>query len=157
MTGYICHSSDLCRFTEKIVSQSPGVIPDIMQEANHPNVTSHCKIMDEMSIQEDLAIASCNKSQRIAKMSVLAHLSQRLRMSYGDHLPSIVRRRPSVCQSTSLNFSSEIPRTIFFELHVWNLLLKGGGGGGVSGLKIWSNCHSQLIEMATMPIYDKTA
>ena len=37
-------------------------------------------------------------------------------MSYCDHLPSVVRRRPS---STHLNdFSSETPGPIFFIVHV---------------------------------------
>ena len=77
------------------------------------------------------------------RLSVLAHLSQRLRMSYCDHLPSVVR--PS---STHLNdFSSETPGPIFFKLHVEPSVKYG--------LKICTNGHSPLIKMAAMPIYSK--
>ena len=51
----------------------------------------------------------------------LAHLSLQLRMSYCDHSPSVVRRRPSVVRRpfTLLNdFSSETPGPIFFKLNV---------------------------------------
>ena len=43
-----------------------------------------------------------------------------LRMSYCDHLLSVIRRRPSVIRpSTPLNnFSSVTPVPIFFKLHV---------------------------------------
>ena len=69
-------------------------------------------------------------------------------MSYCDHLPSVVRRRPSVRPSTPLNdFSSEPPGPIFFKLHV-KPSIKGG-------LKICSNGHGSLIKMAAKPIYNK--
>ena len=75
-------------------------------------------------------------------MNFLAHLSQRLRMSYCDHLPSIVRL------STTLNdFSSETPVPIFFKVHV-DPSVKGG-------LKICTNGHGPFIKMAAMPIYGK--
>ena len=71
-------------------------------------------------------------------------------MSYCDHLPSVVRRRPSVVRpSTTMNdFYSETPGPIFFKLHV-EPSVKGG-------LKIYTNDRGPLIKMAVMPIYGKT-
>ena len=79
---------------------------------------------------------------------ILTHLSQRFRMSYCDHLQSIVHHLLSIVHlSTPLNnFSFEIPGPIFFT-HV-EPAVKGG-------LKIYTNGHSPLIKMAAMPIYGK--
>ena len=64
-------------------------------------------------------------------------------MSYCDHLPYVIVRL-----STPLNdFSSETPGPVFFKLHV-KPSVKGG-------LKIYTNGHSPLTMMATMPIYGK--
>lgn len=70
-------SERLLTVYKNAVSQKPGVNPDMMQwmqqEANRQNVPSHGMyggiIMDEMSIQEDLAIVSCNKGQQLVGLS----------------------------------------------------------------------------------------
>ena len=73
----------------------------------------------------------------------LAHLSQRLRVSYCDHSLSVVPRL-----STPLNnFSSETPWAVFFKF-----LLKPSVNGG---LKNCTNDLGLLIKMATMPINGK--
>ena len=75
----------------------------------------------------------------------LAHLSRRLRMSYCDHLSSVIVSRPS----TLLNdFSSEIPWPFVFKLHM-EPAVKGG-------LKFCSNCYGPLIIMTVMPTHGKS-
>ena len=66
----------------------------------------------------------------------LAHLSQRLRMSYCDDSQSVIHL------PTPLNKVSEIPGPIFFKFH-----MEPSVNGG---LKIYTNAHGPLIKMAAM-------
>ena len=88
-------------------------------------------------------VGSCAQQSETSLFCVfLAHLSQRLRMSYFDHSSSIVH------PSTPLNnFSSETPGPVFFKLPLESSV------NGV--LKVYTNGFSPLIKMATMPIYGK--
>ena len=65
-------------------------------------------------------------------------------MSYCDHVPSIIVRRPSTPWN---DFSSETPGPIFFKLH--------GEPFVKVGLNIFTNGQGLLINMAAMPIYGK--
>ena len=66
----------------------------------------------------------------------------RLRMSYCDPLPSVVR------SSTPLNDFSKTPLPVFFKRHL-RLSVKGG-------LKIYTNGHGPLKKMAACPYMVKT-
>ena len=80
---------------------------------------------------------------------VLSHQSPRLRMSYCDHLPSVVRPsvfvRPHLWRLLLWSPKGEL----FSSNSMWNLLLQGK-------LKICSNGQDPLIKIVAMPIYGKT-
>ena len=109
-------------------------------------------------MQELMISIAPDKALFVWKVPILlAHLYQRLRMSYYDHLPPVSVHAMSVfCLSLHPSFVhlpapltdfSETPGPIFFKLHV-EPSVKGR-------LKIYKNGHSLLIKMATMPIYGK--
>ena len=90
-----------------------------------------------------------NWTRKSSWLYFLAHLIRMLRVSFCDHLPSVVR--PSVCMSfvhTLKTFPSKTPELIFFKLHV-EPSVKGR-------LKICTNGHGPLIKMAAIPICGKT-
>ena len=80
--------------------------------------------------------------------TLLAQLSQRLRLSYCDQLPSFVHLSIHPWLSTHSNdFSSKTPGPIFFKLHL-EPSFKGG-------LKICTDGHCPFINMAAMLMYGK--
>ena len=98
-------------------------------------------IKTDFILRNNGTISDLGHTQSTGAKNFVVHQSLRLRMSYCDHLPSVVVR-PS---STPLNNFSETLGPVFFKLHV-EPSVKGG-------LKIYTNGHSPLIKMTTMPVY----